>query len=323
MTAKEIQKRNAKAENLRVLQSEDGQYFVESEKGKVLYNVVLGDDANTCTCGDYTRNVKRDPAFTCKHILAVINAIPRKTVEDAQFCEKPVPKLDERFMTNIKGKDFVLYAGVLDLATQQGLLKLEVELLQYPSKENGNEAICRAVAEGKSGQVFSDVGDANPGNCHSMIAKHLIRMASTRAKGRALRDMCNISVNCLEEIADFDDVIGSDKPKKASPKKSAGKSSPKTQPKKTAAKKKAPVKATSEPKESGKEDPKSDEGDQDKSNQPKMSEAQKRAIYNLSRRRGISVEQLEQMVTDAYDCDLENLSTTNASAFIRQLQQAA
>ena len=219
MSPKEIQKRNVKAENLRVLQSEDGQYFVESEKGKVLYNVVLGDDANTCTCGDYARNVKRDPAFTCKHVLAVINAIPRKTVEDAQFCEKPVPKLDERFMTTIKGKDFVLYAGVLDLATQQGLLKLEVELLQYPSKGNGNEAICRAVAEGKSGQVFSDVGDANPGNCHSMIAKHLIRMASTRAKGRCLRDMCNIGIACLEELESIDDVVGSGTNKKTTRKR--------------------------------------------------------------------------------------------------------
>ena len=30
MTAKEIQKRNQKSEQLKVLQSEDGQYFVES-----------------------------------------------------------------------------------------------------------------------------------------------------------------------------------------------------------------------------------------------------------------------------------------------------
>jgi hypothetical protein len=247
MSPKEIQKRNAKAENLRVLQSEDGQFFVESEKGRVLYNVVLGEYTNTCTCGDYAKNIKRDPYFNCKHLLSVINAIPRKAVEDAQFCEKPIPKLDDRFITNIKEKDFVLYAGVLDLATQQGLLKLEVELLQYPSKENGNEAICRAVAEGKSGQVFSDVGDANPGNCHSMIAKHLIRMASTRAKGRALRDMCNISMACLEEIADFDDVIGSEKLKKTSPKKSTGKSSAKAAPKKTAAKKKAPATDPQEP----------------------------------------------------------------------------
>ena len=34
MTAKELQKRNHKAENLRVLQAETGQFFCESEKGK-------------------------------------------------------------------------------------------------------------------------------------------------------------------------------------------------------------------------------------------------------------------------------------------------
>jgi len=37
MSPREIQKRNAKAENLRVLQSEDGQFFVESDKGKCHY----------------------------------------------------------------------------------------------------------------------------------------------------------------------------------------------------------------------------------------------------------------------------------------------
>jgi len=330
MTAKEIQKRNAKAENLRVLQSEDGQFFVESEKGKVLYNVVLGDDANTCTCGDFSTGIRKDKNHQCKHVLAVINAIPKKIVEGAQFCKKPVPKLDERFMTSIKNKDFVLYAGVLDLATQQGLLKLEVELLQYPSKENGNEAICHAVAEGKSGQVFSDVGDANPNNCHSMIAKHLIRMASTRAKGRALRDMCNIGIACLEELADFDDVIGSTKPKKALPKKTVGKAEPKAQPKKATAKKKAPAKVAQEPKAmpkqpkaSAKEKPKTASGDQDKSTQPNMSLAQKKAIFNLSRRRGISVEELEKMALDAYGVELESLNSTDASGFIRNLQQAA
>lgn len=41
MTAKELQKRNAKAENLRVLQTEDGQCFVESEKGKILCSVIF------------------------------------------------------------------------------------------------------------------------------------------------------------------------------------------------------------------------------------------------------------------------------------------
>jgi hypothetical protein len=149
-------------------------------------------------------------------MLAVLSAIPKKEIENARYCEKHIPKLDDRFITNIKGKDFVLYAGVLDLATQQGLLKLEVELLQFPTKENGNEAICRAVAESKTGEVFSDIGDANPKNCHSMIVKHLCRMASTRAKARALRDMCNIGIACIEELADFDDVIGTGQSKKTS-----------------------------------------------------------------------------------------------------------
>jgi hypothetical protein len=61
----------------------------------------------------------------------------------------------------------------------------------------------------------------------------------------------------------------------------------------------------------------------DNSGQPSMSEAQKRAIYNLSRRRGISVEDLEQMSVDAYGCAVENLTSKDASAFIRNLQQAA
>ena len=192
MTAKEIAKRNQKAGQLKVLQTDDGQFFVESGEGKILYNVILGDEGNKCNCGDFAKNSKKDSNFNCKHILSVMNALPKKDVENATFLEKLIPKLDERFLTNIKGKDFVLYAGVLDLANQKGLLKLEVELIQFPTKDNGKEAICHAVAVGKNGEVFADIGDANPGNCHELIAKHLIRMASTRAKGRALRDMCNI-----------------------------------------------------------------------------------------------------------------------------------
>ena len=115
MTAKEIQKRNAKAENLMVLQAEDGSFYVESEKGKILYNVVLDDQETSCTCGDFAKNSKNDENFRCKHIYSVLNAMPKKEIENARFCKKRVPKLDERFITNIKGKDFVLYAGVLDL----------------------------------------------------------------------------------------------------------------------------------------------------------------------------------------------------------------
>ena len=322
------QKRNAKAEKLQVIRVSDNTFYVESGDGKICYRVA--EDLNSCTCGDWAKHSKADPDHKCKHILAVMNSIPTGEVENARYCEKHVPKLDDRFMTNIKGKDFVLYAGVLDLATQKGLLKLGVELLQFPTKENGNEAICRAVAESKTGEVFSDIGDANPQNCHAMIVKHLIRMASTRAKGRALRDMCNIGIACLEELADFEDVIGSSSPKKTSRKKAAGETDKKVPKAKTDTNKKAAVKEKQEPKAKSKQPTKSGDDktkvepeDQGKSDRPKMSEAQKRAIYNLSRRRGISVEELEQMATDTYNCDLENLNSRDASTFIRNLQQAA
>jgi hypothetical protein len=64
-------------------------------------------------------------------------------------------------------------------------------------------------------------------------------------------------------------------------------------------------------------------GNSSEAMQPKMSEAQKRAIYNLSRRRGISVDELEQRAFETYGIELENLSSKDASSFIRELQQAA
>jgi hypothetical protein len=166
-----------------------------------------------------------------------------------------------------------------------------------------------------------------------MIAKHLIRMASTRAKARALRDMCNIGIACLEELSDFDDVIGNETPKKPTAKKTTAKKiiksiKDKATPKKAAVKKddsKAKTdeqpEASSEPEESEKSE--TTDTDEKETVQPKMSEAQKRAIYNLSRRRGISVEELEQMAMETYSVELESLSTIDASAFIRNLQQAA
>lgn len=324
MTAKEIQKRNIKSDQLKVMQSEDGQFFVESSKGKILYNVVINEDAKSCTCGDFAKNSKNDPAFKCKHILAVENSVPEEEIESAKFLDKNIPRLKDGFLKNIKGKDFVLYAGVLDLATQKGLLKLEVELLQYPTKENGNEAICHAVAEGKNGEVFADIGDANPNNCTEMIAKHLIRMASTRAKGRALRDMCNIGIACLEELESMDDVVGSAAPPKTTRTKAAPKAKPEAAKQEPEEKKPAVVtEKASEP--VAKVNSKATQTKDTKTEQkePSMSEAQKRAIYNLSRRRGISVESLENLVMEDYGTTLESLSSADASAFIRTLQQAA
>ena len=122
------------------------------------------------------------------------------------------PVLDERFIMTIKGKEFVLYSGLLDLAHQKGLKGIIVEAVQFPTKANGMEGICKAVVESKDGEEYIEIGDANPKNVRPLIAAHVLRMAATRAKARALRDYTNIGMTCLEELGDLDDVIGNDGP---------------------------------------------------------------------------------------------------------------
>ena len=56
---------------------------------------------------------------------------------------------------------------------------------------------------------------------------------------------------------------------------------------------------------------------------PMMSEAQKSALFNLSRRRGISIEDLEKRAQEKYSVPVEQLTSTNAGEFIRSLQQSA
>ena len=138
--------------------------------------------------------------------MSVTDISPKKGGEDAAKREKPT--LDERFITNIKGKEFVLYAGLLDLAHQKGIHKLVVEAIQYPTKENRMEAICKAVVESTDGQVFTELADANPLNVNRMVAEHILRVAATRAKARVFRDFTNIGMTCLEELGNLDDEIG-------------------------------------------------------------------------------------------------------------------
>jgi hypothetical protein len=105
----------------------------------------------------------------------------------------------EEYMIERQGKKFVLYAGLLEEAHARGLRSIETELLQIPSLENGEVAIVRAVVRTEEGK-FSGIGDASPENVNRAISPHLIRMAETRAKARALRDAINVGVTALEEL---------------------------------------------------------------------------------------------------------------------------
>ena len=112
----------------------------------------------------------------------------------------------DEYMIERQGKRFVLYAGLLEEAHSRGLRSIETELLQVPGKENGDVAIVKAVIRTEEGK-FAGIGDASPQNVNRAIAPHLIRMAETRAKARALRDAINVGVTAFEELGGEEEVV--------------------------------------------------------------------------------------------------------------------
>ena len=339
MTTDQAIKRSEKSQNLKVLHLENSPWFyVESEEGKICYKVGYDNESEyLCNCGDFAKGYKNDRSFKCKHILAVMNSVADGDSENVRCLERWRPKLDEKFIKKIDDKDFVLYSGLLDVAHQKNLCSVDVELIQFPSEENKNTAICKATVKTIDGKTFSDIGDANPQNCNSKVARHLIRMASTRSKARAFRDMDNIGMTALEELGDFNEVIGADEHKKApqAPKNNVRKFQKQVKPvinndnKENGQKvETAPVHETGAKEEEPEaKAPKTNKGNGNgngKSKElPLMSEAQRSALYNLSRRRGLSLDEIEKRSQEKYGLPVEELTSENAGEFIRYLQQAS
>lgn len=345
-----MQKRNEKSQNLRVISIGNYYYFVESEEGKIAYRVYFEDENNSsCPCGDAARNAKStSPAMKCKHIYAVMNCVPDGEHEKAQFMEKRKPRLDPKFITSIENRDFVLFGGLLQLGHEKGLLSIQVEPLQFPTKENDHYAVCKATIMSRFGETYTDIADASRENTHPRVAKHLLRMASTRAIARALRSYTNIPMTCLEELGDISEVIGDEATEKETARKDIQRRPVRSEKRSTPSKVVIDVTPTSvttaapEKKESEKDqqsgngnkatdvkDTKNADGNgngKGKTKQetvPKISSAQSNAIHNLSRRRGISIEDLEKMSVDAFSVKVEHLSQKDASALIRTLQTSS
>lgn len=105
--------------------------------------------------------------------------------------------MKKEHIVNLQGKDYVLYAGLLEAAHEAGLKRISTHLVQAPNDANGQLAIVTATVEVERG-IFSGIGDASPQSVGKRILPHLVRMAETRAKGRALRDALGV----LEPPAD-------------------------------------------------------------------------------------------------------------------------
>jgi hypothetical protein len=105
-------------------------------------------------------------------------------------------------------KEVVTYQGLLSKAHEEGLAHVKTSLVQIPSEDNGQVAIVKAEVETGNG-VYEGLGDASPESVNSFIVPHLIRMAETRAKARALRDAVNVGVVSFEELDGMESEPGS------------------------------------------------------------------------------------------------------------------
>ena len=132
----------------------------------------------------------------------VVESEQSQTKKPLVTIEKPAsPKgetrIDKRYIVDIKGKNFVTFNGVLDVAHHEGLLELTI--VEKNIMPDG--VWCIARAKFGDGRIFEAMGSATKENTSMSIgAKYLPEMAQTRAFGRCLRFALNLDMVLKEEI---------------------------------------------------------------------------------------------------------------------------
>lgn len=193
----------------------------------------------------------------------------------------------------IGDKEVATYQGLLAKAHDEGLRRIATRLIQIPQKENEHVAIVLATVKTNRG-TFTGIGDASPGNVKRTIVAHIVRMAETRAKARALRDAVNIGIVALEELGELieDEPMG-DRREASSPKLAANDVTP------------------DGARRSG----------GSRQNEP-MSDAQRRLLLRIVASRGVSAEGARSWLAHELGiATLDSLTVAEASRAITELQQ--
>ncbi|MGG1219397.1 hypothetical protein ABE236_18325 [Priestia endophytica] len=116
-------------------------------------------------------------------------------------------KFKTQKVVKLQGKEYVLFEGLLEVTHENyHLMGFSTDLIQLPTEENGMTAIAKAIVTVKDGEdvkQFSGIGDASPSSVNRMIAPHIVRMAETRALGRAMRFLTGFGT-VFEELGDVE-----------------------------------------------------------------------------------------------------------------------
>lgn len=114
-------------------------------------------------------------------------------------------KIKPDFLYEVDGKQFVTHAGLMDLMFEVGVVtSIENELIAVPCAENEYTAIVRSKVLIKDDDdtihLFTALGDSNDFNTDEPYSLHKVRVAETRAEGRALRKALGVNITMYEEL---------------------------------------------------------------------------------------------------------------------------
>jgi hypothetical protein len=96
--------------------------------------------------------------------------------------------------------DAVPYHELLGLARDEGLIALDVHVIQAPGEANGCSAVVQATARTQEGG-FAAVGEASAASTPPEWHPFLLTLAELRAKARALRELIGLEHTVREELA--------------------------------------------------------------------------------------------------------------------------
>ena len=98
---------------------------------------------------------------------------------------------------NLKGKQYILFSGLLQLAHENGLDSIDTEVVTVDHLEQSAVIVARVKGERGS---YTGHGDASPMNVSKMMAPSFLRMAETRAVARARRVYLGVGRTAREEL---------------------------------------------------------------------------------------------------------------------------